>query len=82
VHHDNGDDLIDDSLKSLEQEFSDRFVRIHRSALVAVSRIDRLDKTGSGKLHIALRGDSHDDAKQLIISRRHIADVRRRLKNL
>lgn len=82
VHHDNGDDLIDDSLKSLEQEFCERFVRIHRSALVAVSRIEQLEKTKGGKLHIALRGDSQDDAKQLIISRRHVADVRRRLKNL
>jgi two-component system response regulator AlgR len=82
VHHDGGEDLIDDSLKSLEQEFCERFVRIHRSALVAVSRIERLDKTHSGKLHIVLRGDSQHDAKQLIISRRHVADVRRRLKNL
>ena len=33
-----GQHLIDDSLKQLETEFADRFVRIHRSALVAVAQ--------------------------------------------
>lgn len=80
VHHDNGQDLIDDSLKSLEQEFGDAFVRIHRGALVAVDRIDRLDKTAEGKMRVVLRGDSQDASKELIISRRHVAEVRRRLK--
>ena len=45
----NGEDLIDDSLKSLEQEFADYFVRIHRSALVAVDQIDKLEKMPDGK---------------------------------
>jgi two-component system response regulator AlgR len=82
VHHDNGEHLIDDSLKSLEKEFGDLFVRIHRAALVAVSRIDRLERTPEGKVRVVLRDDSHDGAKQLIISRRHVAEVRRRLKNV
>ena len=34
VHHSGGEHLIDESLKALEREFPDRFVRIHRSALV------------------------------------------------
>ena len=76
--------LIDDSLKSLEQEFSDRFVRIHRSALVAIDRIDRLEKTTDGKTHVVLRGGPKDDDNapddELVISRRHLATVRRRLK--
>jgi two-component system response regulator AlgR len=80
VHHDNGEHLIDDSLKSLEKEFGDSFVRIHRGALVAVNRIDRLDRTGDGKTRIVLRDGSHDDAKQLIISRRHVAEVKKRLR--
>ena len=80
VHHDSGEHLIDDSLKSLEQEFRDDFVRIHRGVLVAVNRIDRLEKTADGKTRIVLRDGSQDDAKQLIISRRHVAEVKRRLK--
>ncbi len=80
VHHDDGVSLIDDSLKSLEVEFADEFVRIHRSALVAVARIESLARMPDGRLRVALRNGSHHDDKQLIISRRHIADVRRRLK--
>ena len=80
VDHDNGQDLIDDSLKSLESEFGDGFVRIHRSALVAVDRIDRIEKNTEGKSQIVLRDDSHVDDKELIISRRHVAEVKRRLR--
>lgn len=80
VHHRGGESLIDESLKALESEFADRFVRIHRAALVAVAKIDVLEKTGDGKTRIVLRGDSQGDDKQLIISRRHVAEVRRRLK--
>ncbi len=81
VEHDNGQDLIDDSLKSLSEEFADRFVRIHRSALVAVARIEKIEKTAGGRSRVMLRNGSHVDDKELIISRRHVAEVRRRLKD-
>jgi two-component system response regulator AlgR len=80
VHHAGGRDLIDDSLKSLEQEFADDFVRIHRGALVAVDKIDRVAKTADGKHHVVLRGGSQEPQNELIISRRHVAEVRRRIK--
>ena len=80
VDHDNGEDLIDDSLKSLEAEFGDRFVRIHRSALIAVDRIERIDRNTEGKSRVVLRDGSQVDDKELIISRRHVAEVKRRLK--
>ena len=80
VDHDNGQDLIDDSLKSLEAEFGNRFVRIHRGALIAVDRIRRVEKTAEGRNRVVLRDGSQVDAKQLIISRRHVAEVKRRLK--
>ena len=82
VHHDGSESLIDESLKALESEFADRFVRIHRAALVAVARIDVLEKTGDGKTRVILRSDSQDNERQLIISRRHVAEVRRRLKGV
>ena len=80
VHHGDGQDLIDDSLKSLEDEFTDEFVRIHRGALVAVDQIDRLQKTHDGKIRVVLRQDSLADGDELIISRRHLTNVRNRLK--
>ncbi|MBT8108400.1 MAG: LytTR family DNA-binding domain-containing protein [Gammaproteobacteria bacterium] len=80
VDHDDGQDLIDDSLKSLEAEFGDRFVRIHRGALIAVDRVARIEKNAEGKSRVVLRDDSHTDDKELIISRRHVAEVKRRLK--
>ena len=80
VHHDKGQNLIDDSLKSLANEFSTRFVRIHRGALVALDQIERIEKSADGKNHVVLRDGSHVADKELIISRRHVAEVRRRLK--
>jgi two-component system response regulator AlgR len=84
VHHSDGEDLIDDSLRSLEDEFAEQFVRIHRSALVAVDKIEKLEKTSDGKTHVVLRDSSQEDDNspndELVISRRHLATVRRRLK--
>jgi len=80
VCHSGGDNLIDDSLKLLEAEFHDRFVRIHRSALVSISRIEALEKTADGQTRVRLRGDCDDPEQPLLISRRHLAEVRRRLK--
>lgn len=80
VIHDNGEDLVDDSLKALETEFSTQFVRIHRGALVAVSRIEAVARNDDGQLEVRLR--KHDKGRHppLIVSRRHVADLRRRLK--
>ena len=80
VFHRNGQDLIDDSLKALEEEFPDVFVRIHRGALVAVSSIDALKKTADGQTRVALRDVEPHDAGRLIVSRRHLTNVKRRLK--
>ena len=80
VHHDGGEDLIDDSLKSLEEEFAGDFVRIHRGALVAVDKVDRLEKSADGKTRVILRREEDNVDGELTISRRHLADVRRKLK--
>lgn len=78
VVHDGGEHLIDDSLKSLETEFSGDFVRVHRSVLVSVARIDSLQKTPAGT-RIVMRG-AENPADGLIISRRHLANVKKRIK--
>lgn len=80
VHHRRGRNLIDDSLASLEQEFAADFVRIHRGAVVAVDKIEQLVKTSDGKTRVVLRNYSQDEDKGLIISRRHLSEVRSRIK--
>jgi two-component system, LytTR family, response regulator AlgR len=84
VHHAKGEDLIDDSLKTLEEEFAARFVRIHRAALVAVDRIESLRKGADGQTEVALREDTRSfaagPAECLVVSRRHLAEVKRRIR--
>ena len=76
VRHDNGEVLIEDSLKSLEEEFQEEFVRIHRNALVAVRAIDSLEKDDQGHFHVRLRGVD----EKLEVSRRLVPDVRRLIR--
>ena len=54
VRHTGGQILADESLKSLEDEFSDLFVRVHRNALVAKSRLSGLLKADGG-IEVRLR---------------------------
>lgn len=82
VDHVNGQDLIDDSLTALAEEFSKDFIRIHRGAMVALRYIDRVEKTTDGRSIVVLRHGSQVDDKELIISRRHLAEARRRLKGV
>ena len=76
VRHLHGELLVDDSLRTLEQEFSGTFLRIHRNTLVAVAHVAALtrDALGNGKLSF------HDIADQLPISRRLLPEARRRLR--
>lgn len=75
-----GQQLIDDSLKQLENEFGERFVRIHRSALVAVAEIGALKKTDDGDVVVQLRENAPAPDEPLKVSRRHVAAVRRKLR--
>ena len=68
--------LIEESLKSLEQEFADHFLRVHRNALVAVTAIRGLEKDPSGRCHVVLEGID----EQLEVSRRLLPDVRKLIK--
>lgn len=65
--------LIEDSLVSLEDEFSERFLRIHRNALVAVDYIRGIEKQPSGRWRVLLR----EIEDKLDVSRRHTPEVRR-----
>lgn len=69
--------LIEDSLVNLEKEFGERFLRIHRNALVATAYIKGVEKTPSGTWQVLLNGLD----KRLDVSRRHTAAVRRWARN-
>jgi len=79
LRHEDGEVLLDEPLKALEDEFGDRFVRIHRNALVARDRIERLQRTPLGHFQLFLKGLNGD---ALIVSRRHVAGVRKMMQQL
>ncbi|MBX2858108.1 MAG: LytTR family DNA-binding domain-containing protein [Cellvibrionaceae bacterium] len=78
VVHSDGETLIDDTLKELEQEFSTRFIRVHRNALVAVNKIEGMKRVGNSQFEIQLKGTEFRPS----VSRRHIAGVRELLSQL
>ena len=78
VRHRNGSVLIDETLKDLEQEFGDQFIRIHRNALVAVSFLDGLELVSSGQYQVKCR----ELDERLTVSRRHLPALRERIQKL
>ncbi|WP_101925290.1 MULTISPECIES: LytR/AlgR family response regulator transcription factor [Luteimonas] len=72
VHHARGEDLVEESLKSLEDEFGARFLRIHRNCLVARHELVELRRDLEGHVHAVLR---HGD-KPLEVSRRCVTPLR------
>ena len=78
VHHARGEDLIEESLKSLEEEFGERFVRIHRNCLVARHEIVELRRAPDGHVHAVLRHGK----QPLEVSRRCVSGLRETLKHL
>ncbi len=78
VCHIDGEDLIEDSLRQLEEEFADRLVRIHRNALVCRNSLGGLEREADGRRVVAIRGTEH----RLEVSRRHVPEVRRLLREL
>jgi len=78
VRHKNGSVLIDETLKDLETEFGDQFIRIHRNALVAVSYLDGLEVVSSGQYQVRCR----ELEERLAVSRRHLPSLRERIQKL
>lgn len=78
VHHTRGQDLIEESLRSLEDEFPTRFIRIHRNCLVARERLLELRRAPGGHVHAVLR----DVPESLEVSRRCVANLKQALPQL
>jgi two-component system response regulator AlgR len=65
--------LLEESLTRLEQEFRERFVRIHRSCLVArdaIESFERLSEQGEGQWVVKLRG--FDERLQVSRRQQHV----------
>ncbi|CAM4163224.1 LytR/AlgR family response regulator transcription factor [Acinetobacter pragensis] len=78
VRHKNGSVLIDETLKELETEFGDQFIRIHRNALVSVNYLDGLEVVSSGQYQVRCR----ELEERLAVSRRHLPNLRERIHKL
>ncbi len=77
VRHTGGEVLIEEPLKTLEQEFSEDFHRIHRNALVRIDRVGGMKNNPDG--HQIFFNDIDD---KMEVSRRHLPGVRKILKSL
>jgi len=77
VRHSEGEVLIEDALKALETEFGDRFIRVHRNALVSLAALGGMQSDNDG--HLVTFRDIDD---KLEISRRHLPGVRKIIRNL
>lgn len=78
VRHKNGSVLIDETLKDLEHEFADQFIRIHRNALVSIDYLEGLEVINSGQYQVRCR----ELEERLAVSRRHLPTLRERIQKL
>jgi len=76
VKHLKGEDLIEDSLRLLEGEFGNAFVRIHRNALVGTRYLERIERQGDGQYCVHLRGCP----APLQVSRRMAGELKERFR--
>ncbi|HET9034389.1 MAG TPA: LytTR family DNA-binding domain-containing protein [Dokdonella sp.] len=78
VHHAGSEVLIEESLKALEVEFGERFVRIHRNCLVALNKLAGLTRAADGRVLAKL--DNVD--AELEVSRRNLPALRKLVRTL
>jgi len=73
VYYNEGEVLIEESLKSLEARFNNDFIRIHRNALISKQQLKAIRKDQQGRYLTELK----DVDKKIEVSRRHVAAVRK-----
>jgi two-component system response regulator AlgR len=76
VRHLKGEDLIEESLRTLEEELGERFVRIHRNALVNISHLESIERNDEGQYLVRVRGC----VDTLQVSRRMAGELRAKLR--
>lgn len=77
VRHSQGETLLDETLKELEDEFGDRFVRVHRNALVALAYVEGMEQRNN-QHQLKLQGVP----ERLTVSRRHASSIKKLLQSL
>lgn len=78
AYHNEGDLLIDDTLKELEAEFPDKLIRVHRNSLVAINFILGMERNQEGVQCLVLDGIELRPQ----VSRRHLPRVRKLMQTL
>ena len=76
VRHRGGTDLIEDSLRALEEEFPTQFVRVHRNALVAIHALAAIERDAEGQYRVVVR----DTGEKLDVSRRLAGELKERFR--
>ena len=71
AHHQQGQTILEHSLKALEQELKGLFIRVHRNALVSIRHIEALERR-AGETHLRLKGT----AEKPQVSRRHLKELK------
>lgn len=68
-----GEIVVDYTLKELEKEFGNQFVRTHRQSLVSRNDLCRLFRDGGGQASVTINGIEQSFA----VSRRHLSEVKK-----
>jgi two-component system response regulator AlgR len=76
MRHRGGRELIDESLRALEQEFAPDFIRIHRNSLVGRRYVQAVERNPEGHLLVRLTGCE----ETLQVSRRYAAEALRQIR--
>ena len=76
--HGKGETIINESLRDLEAEFDDAFLRVHRNALVSVGFIEGFERAAPRRFQLRLAGVD----RRIPVSRRQAPAVRRRIEAL
>jgi len=76
VRHQRGTDLIEDSLRALEEEFPRQFVRVHRNAMVSIQHLAAIERDADGQYQVVVR----DLNERLAVSRRLAGELKERFR--
>jgi two-component system, LytTR family, response regulator AlgR len=78
VVHRHGETISDQTLKELEQRFSNQLVRVHRNTLINLSHVSSLTKDHEGHYQILFK----DCTDSIQVSRRHVSELKKQLTHL
>jgi two-component system response regulator AlgR len=76
VRHADGEQLVEESLRNLEIEFAEAFVRAHRNLLVAIAHVEALERQADGGYLVRMRGTG----ERLAVSRRQLTQLKARFE--